>query len=430
VRIETSRRAGGWDVARAALGRCGGRIVPRGARAWLWFPLAIYTLTRLVTFVVVSIQQRDQIALPFTNPIIRIPFPQPESPGYLDAMTNWDGQWYELIATSGYPHELPRAWDGTVDMNPWAFYPVFPMSSRGIMSVTGLPFDVVGPLWAMVVGALAVVLLFRLVDEAVGRWEACVVVVATSSYVAAPIFQAAYTESFALLIVVLVMMALRARRYAWAAVALVALALTRNIVIAMAPVVLAHGIVAYRDRFRIRFPRGRQIVVAGLALLAVALTWLWPLIVGASTGIPDAYNQTMAAWRIQATQIKIAFWWNFLYVNYGLLGQALGAAFVIFFAWFMVTPRAWRWGPEIWAWAGAYPAYIVLVTTTGPSRLRYLLLAWPFALLIAWALDRAWLRRWRWWLLIGVALVGMAQQAFYTGNYLLITHLDGVVYYP
>jgi len=186
--------------------RLGSRWVPTGPRAWLWVPLSIYLLTRIVTVIVVSIQQRDQIALPFPNAIIRIPFPQAEAPGYFDAMTNWDGQWYQLIATSGYPHELPRAWDGSVDMSPWAFYPVFPLSTRALMAVTGQSFDVVGTTWAAIVGAVAMVLLFRFVDSAVGRWEACVTVVATSTYVAAPILQASYTESFALLILVICLM--------------------------------------------------------------------------------------------------------------------------------------------------------------------------------------------------------------------------------
>ena len=410
--------------------RLGSRWVPTGPRAWLWVPLSIYLLTRIVTVIVVSIQQRDQIALPFPNAIIRIPFPQAEAPGYFDAMTNWDGQWYQLIATSGYPHELPRAWDGSVDMSPWAFYPVFPLSTRALMAVTGQSFDVVGTTWAAIVGAVAMVLLFRFVDSAVGRWEACVTVVATSTYVAAPILQASYTESFALLILVICLSLLRDRRYGWLVVALVAMALTRNIVFVMAPVIATHVLVAYRDRVLRPFPRRQQLAVAGTAVLAFLLTWLWPVIVGLSTGIPDAYNQTMAAWRIEALELKLGIWWDFLYLNYGIAGQVLGPLVVIAFTWFMLSRHSWRWGPEIWGWAGAYPAYILLVTTSGPSRMRYALLAWPFALIIAQVLDLPWWRRWRWWLLGLIAVAGMVQQAWYTQNVILITHLDGVVYYP
>ena len=62
--------------------------------------------------------------------------------------------------------------------------------------------------------------------------------------------------------------------------------------------------------------------------------------------------------------------------------------------------------------------------------MRYALLAWPFALIIAQVLDLPWWRRWRWWLLGLIAVAGMVQQAWYTQNVILITHLDGVVYYP
>ena len=188
------------------------------------------------------------------------------------------------------------------------------------------------------------------------------------------------------------------------------MALTRNIVSVMAPVIATHGILAYCDRFLRPFPRRQQIVVAGTAVLAFLLTWLWPVIVGLSTGIPDAYNQTMAAWRIEALELKIGIWWDFLYLNYGIAGQVLGPLVVIAFTWFMFSRHSWRWGPEIWGWAGAYPAYILLVTTSGPSRMRYALLAWPFALIIAQVLDLPWWRRWRWWLLGLIAVAGCSSR--------------------
>ena len=108
---------------------------------------------------------------------IRILYPLAGRPGYLAAMTNWDGQWYRVIAEQGYPAVLPRAGHGGIDMNPWAFFPVFPLAVGAIMKVTGLPFDVVGPLLSTLVGFAAMFLLFKLIDQAVGRWEAIVAVV-------------------------------------------------------------------------------------------------------------------------------------------------------------------------------------------------------------------------------------------------------------
>ena len=129
--------------------------------------------------------------------------------------------------------------------NPWAFYPVFPMLTRALMWLTRGDFYVVGSTVSLVVGAVAVVLMFRLVDDAVGRWSAITATVLVSSYVAAPVLQTSYTESCALLAVVLVLSALRSRRYGWTLAALVLLALTRNIVLAMAPAILAHGAVRW-----------------------------------------------------------------------------------------------------------------------------------------------------------------------------------------
>lgn len=409
--------------------------LPWWRRTEVWFPLAVYAVTRLYVVLVVSAQQQDQVALPFSNGLLRIMFPQDEAPGYLSAMTNWDGQWYQQIATYGYPEHIPRTFEGLPDMSAVAFYPVFPMTTGALMRVTGLPFTMVGPIWSMLIGAVAMVLLFRLLDRAVGRWEAKVAVVAICTYVAAPVFSASYTESLALLVVVVTLMLIRARRYGWVFVSLLVLALSRNIVVAMAPVLVAHGVVAYRRRAERPFTRRQQVTVAALAVWAGVLTLLWPGIVGLLTGERDGYTQTMLAWQINAGKIKVSFWWNFLYVNYGSMGQVLGAAFAVFFAWFMMTPRSWRWGPEIWGWAGAYPAYLVLVVNTGPSRLRYAMLAFPMALLLAWALrlpERllAISPQVKWWGLASVAALGLGQQAWYTYNYLLVTHLDGTIYFP
>ena len=175
-------------------------------------------------------------------------YPTPAAPGYFVAMANWDGQWYHEISDLGYPVPLPTDPDGAVVQNPWAFYPVFPLLTRAVMRVTGADFYVAGSTLSLVVGAVAMVLLFRLVDDAVGRWPAIVATTMVTTYVAAPVLQTTYTESCALLLVVLVLTLLRKRQYWWAGLALITLALTRNIVLAMAPVVITHAIVRWRAR--------------------------------------------------------------------------------------------------------------------------------------------------------------------------------------
>ena len=394
----------------------------------IWFPLAVYAATRLFTVVVVLITQRSQIALPAPNGILRIMFPTDKAPGYWVVMGNWDGQWYQQIATHGYPTTLPLTDEGAVDMNPWAFFPLFPMTVGVLMRVTGLDFYVVGAVLATLLGAVAMVLLFRLVGEAVGRWEAVVAVVGLCTFISAPILQTTYTESLTILLVVTTLILVRARRYWWVAVALVALALSRNVVMAMAPVIVAHAVVRWRTEGD-AFGRRDRILLGGLTIGSVALAGLWPLVIGLVTRTPDGYGQTMQAWRV-GSELKLGSWWNYLTFAYGWVGPLFGVGVVAVFSWFMLTHRAWRWGPEIWGWAGAYPAYQLLVTNTGPSRLRYAILAFPFTLFIAWFLR---LRPWRRWKMIGLAgvvILGLAQQVWWLQNYLIVSHLDGPIYFP
>lgn len=396
--------------------------MPFYRRFEVWFPFTVYLVSRVLVLVAGTYLSRYQMALPIGLERIRITYPMPADPGYLAVMTNWDGQWYRVIAEHGYPLVLPRTGTGAVDMNPWAFFPVFPITVGAIMRVTGLPFVVVGPVLSTLIGFVAIHLLFRLVDSAVGRWEAVVTVVAVCFYVASPIFSASYTESTALLLVVVCLMLLRARRYGWLVLALLGLALTRNVVIAMAPVIVAHAVVRWRRGDEgpraVRFRLG----MGALAAYAGLLTWLWPSIASIVTQTPDAYTKTMMAWRIR-TSLKLYAWWDLVYAYAGVLGQVGGLAVVGVYAWWMLSKHSWRWGPELWGWAGAYPAYLILVTNTTPSRVRYAMLAFTMALILASFLSlRPW-RRYRYWLLGAVAVAGAAQMWWYTANYIVIDNL-------
>lgn len=401
--------------------------MPWYRRFGFWFPLGVYLLSRLFVLVAAIVLAKDQIALPVGIQHVRITYPIPADPGYWAAMTNWDGQWYRIIAEQGYPTTLPRTAGGSVDMNPWAFFPVFPLLTRALMQVTGLPFIVAGPLLSTVLGLLAMWALFRLVDRAVGRFEAIVAVVATCFYIASPVFSASYSESAALLAVLAVLMLLRARAYPWVVPALLVLSLTRNVVVAMVPVIIAHAVVRWRQGDEGPHPVRLRVGLGLLAAYAGALTLLWPTIVGVVTGVPDGYSQTMLAWKIQ-TKLKLYMWWNLLDVYYGVWGQILGVLGVAAFTWFMLSRHSWRWGPEIWGWAGAYPAYIILVTSTTPSRIRYALLAFPMTLIIAWFLQLPWWRRWRWWLLGAIAVAGAIQMWWWTEHYFMISNLTDDLY--
>ena len=146
-----------------------------------------------------------------------------------------------------------------------------------------------------------------------------------------------------------------------------------------------------------------------------------------ATSTPDAYNRTMQAWNIE-TEIKLGLWWALLDEYAGVSAQVLGVAAVAAFTWWMLSKHSWRWGPEIWGWAGAYPAYILLVTSPTASRVRYALLAFPMTLIIAWVLQLRWWRRYRYWLLGGILVLGAAQMWWWTQHYLIIQTLGDDLY--
>ena len=86
----------------------------------LWFPLLVYALTRAIDAVFIVIAGHRQVAMIGLDPSYLLSFPSPAAPSYGDVATNWDGQWYRLIAQQGYPHHLPLDAHGHVLMNPWA----------------------------------------------------------------------------------------------------------------------------------------------------------------------------------------------------------------------------------------------------------------------------------------------------------------------
>src|SRR5450759_2330601 len=74
----------------------------------IWLPLTIFILARIYGFVIIAFASRYQVALPSPDhPGIYQFSAHPDSPGYLGLITNWDGQWFERIATTGY--HLPAA---------------------------------------------------------------------------------------------------------------------------------------------------------------------------------------------------------------------------------------------------------------------------------------------------------------------------------
>ena len=394
-------------------------------RRWPWWvqTLAVYALARAWSALVLVAVARHQVANLWT----------PAAPSYVQYTgLMWDAGWYREIAEQGYPPTLPTGPDGAVQQNAWAFFPLFPMLARGVIVATGAPWAVVAPTLALALGAAAMLLVHtavrhgapRAVAARPGLPLAAVAVLASSP--AAPVLQAAYTESLALLLVAATLVGLLRRRYGLAAVCVGALGFTRAVALPMAVVVVVHGAVrlraARRDGDRVH--PGEVAGLAALLVVAAASGVAWPLLCALVTGVPDAYLLTQAAWRGRPDVVPVLPW---LDVARWLWGDGLGPALLVVLLVVTValalSPPARRLGPELWAWCAGYAAYLVGVVEPGTSLVRFGLLAFPVAAVVAGAVRRPAAARRGWLLLVLVVCAGL--QVAWTGSLWRLTPPSG-----
>ena len=348
------------------------------------YPLAVYAATRAAGVLFTWLATREQVAMPDARyPGYHSAVPTPAAPDYWTATTNWDGQWYRTVAEEGYPDVLPRTPDGQVVRSSWAFYPLYPMTVRAVMAISAGRYEVVAPVLSTVLGAVAVVLLYRLVLASAEPFVAKATVAAFCCSMAAPILQFAYPESLALLLVMTCLWCLRQARWGWLAVSATLLALTRPLAAPLGAAVLLLAWVPWpggpsrstRERWRL--------TAVGVGIGALSL--LWPAIAALRTGRLDAYVATSKAWTPGL---------GTLLPGPGYLVSLAGPTGLLLFLAAAAVPvaltmgrSAAAWGPQLRAWLLAYPLYLVTMTVPGTSYVRYLLLAgplfWPFASAVA-----------------------------------------------
>ncbi|MGB6395757.1 MAG: mannosyltransferase family protein [Bradyrhizobium sp.] len=117
-------------------------------------------------------------------------------------LLRWDSEGYKIIASEGYKYDGDPGLTQTV-----VFYPLYPSLSRLVSEV--LRIDVVDSmlLVATLAAALAVLLLFKLVRERFGDRTALATVAMISFFPSSIFLSAGYTESLALLLMVLFFLA-------------------------------------------------------------------------------------------------------------------------------------------------------------------------------------------------------------------------------
>ena len=324
-------------------------------------------------------------------------FQNPAGVGHLephigDLISLWDAEWYETIATQGYPVPLPADPNtGKLTYSAWAFYPLFPFLVKGLMAL-GLPFTVAAVGLNVVLGGLGAVLIWAIFRYGLhaspqpGRERLALVAACLwCFYPATGVMLKPYTEPLAIVLVAASLLSLMRRRYAVVAALAVPLGFTRGVAPAIGCAALIHLVVRIREEREAgvaplrgaRWSAALMLVVTGLSGIA------WPVIVGMVSGIPTAFFDVQEAWGQKPASGPFILWIQWAWEARGLAGVlvlvALAGTYIA-----LILGRHGRWLPvEVRAWAVAYPAYLFAVVRPITSMWRFLLLDFPIAALLA-----------------------------------------------
>ncbi len=324
-------------------------------------------------------------------------FQTPAGVGHLDPtlgdiLGSWDGVWYERIARQGYPVPLPADPDtGLLTYSAWAFYPGFPMLVRLLM-LTGLPFLAAAVALNVVLGAAAVLLVWRCLHFALharpqpARDRLALVAAALwCLYPATGILLMPYTEALACLLVAWSLLLLMQRRYLAVAAVALALGFTRGVAPALGCAVVAHLVLRWReDRAAGTRPLDGDGARAGLMVAATAASSVaWPVLVGVASGLPMAFFDVQAAWGQNPESGPFVLWVAWAWDAHGVVGVLVLLALVGTYI-SLVLGRHGAWlAMELRVWALAYPLYLLAVVRPITSMWRFLLLDFPVAALVA-----------------------------------------------
>ncbi|OIH98209.1 hypothetical protein BIU90_12195 [Curtobacterium sp. MCBA15_001] len=342
----------------------------------------VYVLARIVTGVLMTGFASIQAANSFTL----------QHPKYLSFASIWDGAWYRVIATSGYPSTLPVDTAGHVTENAWAFMPAYPFLVRGLMVLTGGSFELMAVSVSLLTGWGAALVFRRLMGRFLDPARATF---ATVLFCVAPVsvmFQVAYAEAMGLFLLLVALLLLVERRFWTMLPVVLLLGMTRPTGLAFALLmVLFIGVWVIRPAWlRERSaPSVRQLVPAAVVAVVSGVVGLaWPAIAWAVTGVPRAYTDTELAWRssyigwkelVPFTPWVQGFGWWFRQPA----GSVLLVLVLVGFAAFVLMPPARRIGLELRLWSVAYLVYLLAVFFPQSSTWRILLPIAPLLGIVA-----------------------------------------------
>lgn len=322
--------------------------------------------------------------------------------GVVRDLSIWDGSWFLKAVEHGWPSQLPMA-HGHVLANPIAFFPLLPLTIRGLVELTPFSPAAVGLIVSALSGLTAVLAIGRLTEEFAGRVKAeraaLLFALAPGSFV----FNLIYAEGLLLTFIALGLAALL-RRHWWAAGALGALAsATSPVGLAFVVSCVAAAIVA------IHRERAWSSLSAPLLAPTGFLAWM---------GYLWAHTHTLQAWRLTErggwqSYPSLAYPWHiitqFLFnpLSPTLTGQILFWGTVVSAAGVVIMFREHQPLPVLAYGVSA----VVMFAVSAPVGLRprFVMLAFPIIIAAAtrWS-------GWRYRMVLTISVVILALMSFET----------------
>jgi hypothetical protein len=119
-----------------------------------------------------------------------------------------------------------------------------------------------------------------------------------------------------------------------------------------------------------------------MAATAAISGFIWPYLVARGTGVPDAYAQTMAAWRESNMIVLLRPWlWGARNAFGEWFGPLVLALVVLAVAWVLTRPLAGVIAGDLRNWVICYLGYLAMVLDPSTSLFRYLMLLFPLGIL-------------------------------------------------
>ncbi|MGH9040468.1 MAG: glycosyltransferase 87 family protein [Acidimicrobiia bacterium] len=295
-------------------------------------------------------------------------------------LTAWDSGWFLEVVRHGYPAEIPAA-TGEVAKTAIPFFPLYPVTVRIVAWLLPVSDAAAAILVSLVAGAVALVVVHRLVEQVAGPAIADRTALLLAFFPGSMVLSMAYAEALTLALAAGCLLGLLQRRW-WLAGLCAGLA-TASRITALALVVacLWEAVRAIRARGEWRAMVAPALAPAGLV---VFFAYLW-----VHTGEPLAYLQAQRAWS-QGGGVNFATGEYLLRFAGNPLESMIvaSAGLCVIFAVIAGVALVRHRGPTV-LWVYAFTVVAVsAVSRFDGLRPRDLLMAFPLFLGLATLMDR------------------------------------------